>query len=401
MEYVQERVATLHEYDEVNPSVPVESTTVVVPMTERDHARPAAERVLSTLERVGPQRVVVALRASQTAVRNVVSWLQEFDLPTTVLWCTAPQVESLLAESGLSGSTGKGRDVWLALGIASESEYVVVHDVDTLTYDDTHVRRLLFPLTRGYEFSKGYYARVENERLYGRLFRLFFTPLVRTLIEELSDGPEVNNSPKSGATPGASNAQQAGTNSGRELLAYLDSFRYALAGEIGMTGEFARTVRAPRGWGFEVGTLGEAFRLAGFENSAQVDLGVHEHDHRPVTGPGGLGGMAHEVAETLFTLLEESGTDLDYETLPERYRLSATTLVEQYALDAAFNGFEYDREDEREQVAVYARSIQPPESNDCLPAWCDTSLSPEAVLDRSSRAIERLQTTPVDREGRL
>jgi glucosyl-3-phosphoglycerate synthase len=102
-------------------------------MTERDHASLAAERVLSTLASVDPERVVVPLRATPDAVGDVVAWVSGFDLDAEVLWCTAPRVEDRLAEAGLAGEAGKGRDVWLALGVAASSEYVVVHDADATT----------------------------------------------------------------------------------------------------------------------------------------------------------------------------------------------------------------------------------------------------------------------------
>ena len=76
MEYVQERIATLHAYDDPNPSAPVEQAAVVVPLAGRDHGTPAAERVFPTLERVGPGRVAVALQSDPGAVGNAVDWLE-------------------------------------------------------------------------------------------------------------------------------------------------------------------------------------------------------------------------------------------------------------------------------------------------------------------------------------
>ncbi|WP_302080961.1 glycosyl transferase family 2 [Salinibaculum rarum] len=359
MEYVQERVTTLHDFGDATPTAPTGRTTVVVPMTERDHASLAAERVLAALERVDPKRVVVALRATATEVGDVVSWVSEFDIDAEVLWCTAPRVESLLADAGLDGNAGKGRDVWLALGVAADSEYVVVHDADAKTYTEAHVPKLLFPLANGHEFSKGYYARVENNRLYGRLFRLFYAPLVRALDALYDDA----------------------------IVDYFDAFRYGLAGEFAVTGDVARQVRAQRSWGLEVGTLGEAFRLVGFERSAQVDLGVHEHDHRSVGGPQGLGDMCREVGSALFRALADAGVDPSYDDLATEYCTQAERLVDQYAADAGFNGLTHDRAAERQQVDTYVEAIEPPAEDCRLPAWVDTPLSPADVLDRSRAAI--------------
>ncbi len=359
MEYVQERVTTLHDFGDATPTAPTDRATVVVPMTERDHASLAAERVLASLERVDPERVVIALRAAPAEVHDVVSWVNGFDLDVEVLWCTAPRVESLLAEAGLDGDAGKGRDVWLALGVAAGSEYVVVHDADATTYTEAHVPKLLYPLANGHDFSKGYYARVENDRLYGRLFRLFYAPLVRAL-DALHDDAIVD---------------------------YFDAFRYGLAGEFAVTGNVARRLRAQRSWGLEVGTLGEAFQLAGFERSAQVDLGVHEHDHRSVGGPQGLGDMCREVGSALFCALVDAGVEPAYADLAEEYRTQADRLVEQYAVDAGFNGLTHDRTAEREQVETYAGAIEAPVADHRLPAWVDAPISPEAVLERSRTAI--------------
>jgi len=360
MEYVQERVTTLHDYGSVDPASPTGETTVIVPLAERDHASLSADRTFSKLARVDPERVVVALRAEEGDVGTVQEWLGTFDLDAEILWCTAPPLESRLQELGLDGTAGKGRDVWLALGVASQSEYVAVHDADATTYDERDVPRLLFPLANGYEFTKGYYARVENDHLYGRLFRLFYLPLVRAL---------------------------AGRHDAA-YVSYLNAFRYALAGEFALTGDLARRLRVPRGWGLEVGTLGDVFAHAGFERTAQIDLGVHEHDHRSVDGPSGLGEMCAEVGAALFHTLSDHGIEPEFRRLAEDYRDTANRLVDQYAADAAFNGLVYDPERERDQVAVYSETIGEPPADSRLPAWTDVNLATETVSALSAEAID-------------
>jgi len=352
MEYVQERITTLHDFGTATPAAPTGDATVVVPMTEREHAGLAAERVLSALETVAPERVVVPLRASAERVGAVVEWLCGFDLPLSVLWCDGPRLSGLLSDAGLDGVRGKGRDVWLALGVASDSDFVVVHDADAKSYDERHVPKLLYPLANGAAFSKGYYARVENNRLYGRLFRLFYRPLVA--------------------------AMAAGRNA--RVLDFLGSFRYALAGEFATTGRLARRLRVQRGWGLEVGTLGEAFRLVGADGSAQVDLGIHEHDHRSVSGPSGLSDMASQVGEALLRAVSENGCDPAYGTLESRYRAEAERIADAYALDAGFNGLEHDRAAESEQIDAYADTIGPPGTDTRLPAWVNAPLAPEDVV---------------------
>jgi glucosyl-3-phosphoglycerate synthase len=366
MEYVQERVTTLHDLSGSVPDAPTDRAAVVVPMTEREYAGLAADDVLSTLESLSPARVVVPLRAPADRVVPFANWLGEYDLDLDVLWCDGPRVADHLEEHGLGGPRGKGRDVWLALGCAAREEFVVVHDADTKTYDERYVRRLLFPLARGADFSKGYYARVEDGKLYGRLFRLFFAPLVRTLADETND----------------------------PFVSYLDSFRYALAGEFAMTSDLASKMRTPRSWGLEVGTLGDAFAHAGFDGTAQVDLGAYEHDHRAVSGPTGLSDMSAAVGRTLLRLVVEHGEAPDFETLADRYRKTGFQFVEQYAADAAFNGFDYDRQAERKQVETYADSVVEPGEDTRLPAWDDVSMAPDDVLAAARADLDAV------REGR-
>lgn len=365
MEYVQEQITTLHDLTGSTPEAPTGQTAVIVPMAEREYAEPAAEHVLSELEAVDPARVIVPICAPPERVEPFCEWLGTFDLTVEPLWCGGDRVADLLADAGLDGEDGKGRDVWLALGLAldTDAEYVVVHDADTLSYTRSYVPRLLFPLTRDFDFSKGYYARVENDRLYGRLFRLFYVPLVRTLAAT-SDAP---------------------------ILDYLTAFRYGLAGEFAATRHLAAGLRVQRSWGLEVGILGDAYHNAGFVGTAQVDLGTYEHDHRTVDGPKGLLNMSKTVGAALLRTVEDGGVVPDYNTLAERYHKTAGDLIRCYDADAAFNGLEHDPSTEREQVTAYAEAIQPPGEDTRLPAWRDAPIDPAEVRETAVRDAEALE----------
>jgi glucosyl-3-phosphoglycerate synthase len=353
MEYVQERITTLHDFADEPPAAPTHRTAVVVPMTDREHRTDAAAHVFSSLAILDVATVIVALRAPRERVGAVAEWLSGFDLDMEILWCGGPRLDALLDERGLGGAGGKGRDVWLALGLASECEFVVVHDADALSYSAADVSKLCTPLADGFSFVKGYYARIEQSQLFGRLFRLFYAPLVATL-RERHDAP---------------------------ILEYLGAFRYALAGEFALTGDLARELRLGRGWGLEIDSLTTAFDSAGFANTAQVDLGIDVHDHRSVSGSDGLAAMSREVGQALLRAVETNGVTPDYDTLPTRYERTAGRFVDQYAADAAHNGFEYDAASEREQVGEYAAAITAPDTDDRLPAWIDAPLSPREVRD--------------------
>ncbi|AGN01793.1 glycosyltransferase-like protein [Salinarchaeum sp. Harcht-Bsk1] len=386
MEYVQERVATLHDFAGHVPDAPLSSTAVVVPVMPREVGRPAAEHTFETLAGHDLECVVVPVRAPAERIDEIRDWLAGFDLQMELLWCNGPAVEELLADAGLAytgdsagpdsaPAVGKGADVWLGLGVAADrGEYVVVHDADATSYDAAHVPKLAAPLANAEcSFTKGYYARVEEDGLYGRLCRLFYEPLVAAL-EDLHDEPTGD------------------ANGG--IVDYLAAFRYALAGEFGATADVVQSMRAQRAWGLEIGTLGEAFRLAGPEGSAQVDLGIHRHDHRSVDGEGGLASMSEQVGAALFRALADRGIEVEYDQLCEAYLAHGDRLVAQYAADAAHNGLPYDREAERDQVRAYVDAIAPPGPDARLPAWTDASIEPADVLDASTRALRSADVLP-------
>jgi glucosyl-3-phosphoglycerate synthase len=137
--------------------------------------------------------------------------------PATVLWNGGPGMQELysrLAREGLdAGVDGKGRSAWIAYGYvlsSNLSRVIAVHDCDIRDYNRELLARLCFPIANpnlNYEFAKGYYGRV-TDRLYGRVTRLFMTPLLRAMKSVLGSIP---------------------------LLEFLDSFRYPLAGECAMT----------------------------------------------------------------------------------------------------------------------------------------------------------------------
>jgi glucosyl-3-phosphoglycerate synthase len=353
MEYAQESIATLHSLTDPTPHAPHSEAAVVVPIEgdEPEDVRP--KHVFETLTAVGPGSVVVPIRGPKRCATAFRDWVTQFDLSVTVLWCNSPAVTERLAEYDLEGESGKGLDVWLGLGVAADrAEYVVVHDADATTYAEYHVPRLLAPLVEGFSFVKGYYARVEHGQLYGRLARLLVAPLLGAL-GETHDDP---------------------------LLSYLSAFRYPLAGEFALTADVARHVRAQRTWGLEIGLLGDAYAHAGREKTAQVDLGVHRHDHRPVDGNGGLSTMADDVASALFRVLDDHGIDPNYEHLQRDYREHADRLITQYAADASFNGLDYDSDGESEQVEAYTSSLTPPGEDTRLPAWNSVALSPTEIV---------------------
>ena len=363
MDYTQGRVAIRHDFGDADPAAPTDRSAVVVPMTDRDVGGLAAERVLDSLSTLDLASVVVPIRSPADRLPAVLEWVREFDISLEPIWCNGPAVVDLLAAHDLDGDAGKGRDVWLAMGLLDDVDFVAFHDADVTSHETRDLRKLISPLADGATFSKGYYARVENRRLYGRLFRLLYAPLVETLDRE-HDAP---------------------------VLEYLGAFRYALAGEFAMTTELARSMRLPRRWGLEVGTLGEAFQAAGFSGTAQVDLGRYEHDHRAVSGPDGLSAMARGVAGAVLRTVEVAGVEPTYDGLRERFETVANEFVGQYGADARFNGLAYDESGEREQIRSYAAAIDQPDADRQLPAWTETDVTPSQLRSAIADDLNRVQ----------
>lgn len=365
MEFIQEDITTLHDFGAVDIDCSLAKTAVVVPIAERDLSNSSTRRTLKLVENESVGELVVPVRGSYEAVKSLNDSLGP---RASVLWCDAPRVRELVDDLGLDPTGTKGLDVWLGLAVATgEFEHVIIHDADVTSYTTDHLYRLAWPLQHGYEFSKGYYARVENNQLFGRLLRLLWTPLL-TAVREMYSSP---------------------------FITYLSAFRYALAGEFGGDQATLREFSLPHGWGLEVGILAEAFEHAGETGSAQVDLGWHQHDHRSVDGPNGLTNMASAVVGILYHVLQEHDIPIDPSLLVRRYRYHASRMQRQYAADAAFNGLQYDENHETAQIERYLTAVQEPSEPSVIPSLSSVNLAGETVQERASvptRAIDNSDT---------
>jgi glucosyl-3-phosphoglycerate synthase len=267
--------------------------------------------------------------------------------PATMLWEGGPRLQELYAELGdeglAAGGPGKGRGVWLAFGYvlaADQARVIAVHDCDIRDYDRELLARLCFPLANrnmNYEFAKGYYARV-TDRLYGRVTRLFMTPLLRAMKSVLGPNP---------------------------LLEFLDSFRFPLAGECAMTTELARSIRIPSDWGLEVGMLSEVFRNSAAKRVCQVELiENYDHKHRELSesdAGAGLHRMVADIGASLIRNLASYGVEFDagfLNTLTAAYVRMAQDAVARYHDDASLNGIDFDRHEEEQAVEVFSRALR-------------------------------------------
>jgi glucosyl-3-phosphoglycerate synthase len=342
--------------------------TLVLPCLHTEiagRALPGIREVLRTSEYLHSIVVSVSGCAEPDDFRAVCRFFAE--LPRALcVWGSGPRVGELLASlasTGLAaGGDGKGRAVWLGAGYAmarGESSSLAFHDCDVLTYDRELLARLCLPVVHpnlGYEFCKGYYGRA-TDRLYGRVTRLFATPLLRALMRTLGRLP---------------------------LLEFLESFRYPLSGEFAMKVDLARQVRVPSDWGVEIGLLAEVWRNVSPKRVCQTELcDSYEHRHRePAPGDPaqGLAPMVVDIASSLIRNLASVGVQFDagfLNTVCATYLREAQDMVAAYADVALINGLRFEQHAEEALVETFAqglraaglRFVQEPARTAMIPNW--------------------------------
>ncbi len=295
------------------------------------------------------RQIVVGIDGARTRRewKRACTFFKALPQKPVLLWNDGPRISSLLrqledAELG-AGPGGKGRNVWICFGYVLASEkvrMVALHDCDIVTYSRELLARLCFPVAHpslGFDFCKGYYARVSG-RLNGRVMRLLVTPILRALKSILGEHP---------------------------FLVYMDTFRYPLAGEFSLDVDLVRRLRIPYDWALEVGTLAEVFRNAAPRAICQSELCEnYDHKHQELSirdAEKGLNKMAIDIAKSLFRRMAAEGIKLDvglFDTLLSTYVRQAEDSLRFYAADAEINGLEYPRHEEENAVATFVRGIQ-------------------------------------------
>ena len=264
-----------------------------------------------------------------------------------ILWNDGPwlrEIDAHLQSQNLAPTqAGKGRNAWYCMGYALALEHceaIALHDCDILTYDRSLPARLFYPVANpafSFDFCKGYYSRINGDRLSGRATRLFVTPLIRALKKVVGD---------------------------LDYLAFMDSFRYPLSGEFSLSRDFVKILRIPSDWGLEVGVLSEVYRTLSRGSVCQVDIAdCYDHKHQDLSeedASTGLTRMSVEIAKSLYRKLATEGVTLsneDFRSIKAAYYRIALDSTEQYFYDAKINGLQYDRHREEGSVEIFAQSI--------------------------------------------
>jgi len=264
-----------------------------------------------------------------------------------ILWNDGPwlrEIDAQLRSQNLAPTqAGKGRNVWYCMGYAlalDHIEAIALHDCDILTYERSLPARLFYPVANpafSFDFCKGYYSRINGDKLSGRATRLLVTPLLRAIKKVVGQ---------------------------MDYLEFMDSFRYPLSGEFSLSRDFVKILRIPSDWGLEVGVLSEVYRTLSRNSVCQVDIAdQYDHKHQDLSeddASKGLSRMSVEIAKSLYRKLATEGVTLsseNFRSIKAAYYRIALDSTEQYFYDAKINGLQYDRHTEEGSIELFAQSI--------------------------------------------
>ena len=349
-------------------------------------ALPAIVKILEQVPYLN--QVVVGLDlASQTQYRHALEFFSGLPQNLRVLWNDGPRLlalhEKLAAHDLAPTQLGKGRNVWYCMGYilaSGQADSVALHDCDILTYERSLLARLLYPVANprfNYEFCKGYYARVANGSMNGRVSRLFVTPLLRALKRVVGES---------------------------DYLEFMDSFRYPLAGEFSFRTDVLVDLRIPSDWGLEIGVLSEMHRNYAHNRLCQVDIAnTYDHKHQQLSladKKQGLSKMSMDIAKALFRKMATQGVVFSHETfraLKATYLRIALDFIETYHNDAVFNGLDHDIHIEELAVEAFSENLfnagrqflDNPMETPFIPSWNRVASAVPDIFSRLRDAVEK------------
>ncbi len=323
--------------------------SLILPCLYSELEGDAMPHILTELSKVNYlHRIIVGLdAANEEQYRHAKSFFKGLNQNHIVIWNDSPRMLALgarLKDLGLApNEQGKGKNVWSAIGYlmsCADSAIMAIHDCDILTYDKEMLARLVYPVANPnfpYQVAKGFYARIGQGKLNGRVTRLLVSPLLIALNRVI--GP-------------------------RDYIDYLRSFRYPLSGEFAMRTAILPDLRIPSDWGLEIGVLSEAWRNLAPKAVCQVEISdAYDHKHQDLaaeTAGAGLNRMSTDICKAIFRKLAADGTVFTpnvFRTLKATYYRCALDLLDGYYSDAKMNGLEIDRHTEENSIEMFAENI--------------------------------------------
>ena len=330
--------------------------------------------------------IIIGLdKANESQAKKAWKFFKKFKTPYSILWNDGPKLKKLdqeLKKNNLAPSElGKGRNVWYCIGmcIARDSaRSVALHDCDIKTYDRRMLAKLIYPVVNplfNFEFCKGYYPRIANDKMNGRVARLLVFPLLTALEKTIGKS---------------------------DYLEFMKSFKYPLAGEFSFRRNVLPELRISSDWGIEVGILSEMQRSFSPQNICQVDLAdTYDHKHQILSIDDenkGLSRMSIDIIKTFIKKLATQGHTFSREkfrSLKATYYRSALDLIDIYRSDAVMNGLEFDSHTEEKAVELFAMNIMKaggafilnPMDAPFIPTWSRVKSAIPNFLERLKDAV--------------
>ena len=331
--------------------------------------------------------IIIGLdRANEAQAKKAWNFFKKLNCPFTILWNDGPNLLKLdkeLKNYNLSPQElGKGRNVWYCLGMAiarGEARSIAFHDCDILTFDRRLLAKLFYPVVNplfNFEFCKGYYPRVAEGKMNGRVSRLLVTPLLTAMEKTVGHN---------------------------DYLDYMKAFKYPLAGEFSFRRNLMADMRIPCDWGIEIGILSEMYRNQASNRICQVDLAdTYDHKHQDLSiddQTKGLSKMSIDIIKTLIKKLATQGNSFSLETfrsIKATYYRTALDMIDIYRSDALMNGLKYDSHMEEKAVELFALNImkagesffENPMDTPFIPTWSRVNSAIPNFMNRLKQKVE-------------
>ncbi len=331
--------------------------------------------------------IVIGLdRANKNKYTEACNFFKNLEIPHSILWNDGPRLMELdkeLKEKGLSPKEfGKGRNVWFCIGMTlarGKAESIALHDCDILTYEKSLLAKLFYPVANpvfNFQFCKGYYPRVADGKMNGRVSRLLVFPLLLAMEKTIGRS---------------------------EYLDFMKSFRYPLAGEFSFRKNLLPRLRIPSDWGLEIGVLSEMQRNHASNRICQVDLAQkYDHKHQDLSendDNSGLSRMSIDITKALIRKLATQGNIFTLETfrsIKATYYRAALDMIDIYRSDAQMNDLNFDSHIEEKTVELFALNImkagesffENPMETPFIPTWNRVLSAIPDFLDRLKLSVE-------------
>lgn len=361
---------------------------LILPSLYSELEGPALQHIVDEISQVDYlSHVIIGLdRANREQYDYAYSFFKKLNKPFSLLWNDGPRLreiqEELAGKNLAPTEPGKGRNVWYCIGFAharGKAEAVALHDCDILTYDRGLLARLFYPIANPnyqFEFCKGFYARVADGKMNGRVSRLLVAPLLLAMERVLGSS---------------------------DYLSFMKSFRYPLAGEFSFRRSLIPELRIPSDWGLEVGILSEMQRNQASNRICQVDIADnYDHKHQDLSETdrsAGLSRMSIDITKVLIRKLATKGYVFGpetFRTIKATYFRMALDMVHFYQTDAELNGLAYDIDTEERAVELFAENIMragddfsySPMETPFIPSWTRVFSAMPDIGYRLRRAVE-------------